>query len=333
MQEILNDVKNGKRQNWRGKKMDSELLSDSYLRIGMKNKGERVNCCGNWLDFKNNEDGTSRLHRANFCKVRLCPMCSWRRSKKIFGQVSKIMDYIEAEKKYKYIMLTLTAKNVIGEKLSDEINKYVYAFKLLTKRKEFKSVVKGWFRTLEVTHNWKREDYHPHIHAVLAVDEEYAERGKNYITHAQWIQLWRSCMELDYDPDVEVRKIKPKSVDEKGDIGAVAEVAKYTAKAGDYILKLNYEQKHFIEIDAVREELEKKTDEAVSILDTALHGRRLIANGGRFKEVHKILKLDDAIDGDLINTDNEEIRADLNYVLVRYIWKKNLQDYYKTKEL
>lgn len=333
MQETLYDLKNGKIVNWKGRKIDSELLGESYFRLGMVSKAIRVQQCSSWLEFKEFTDGTKKLHKSDFCKVRLCPMCSWRRSKKVFGQVSKVMDYMELKEKYKYIFLTLTAKNVPGEVLSDEIDKYFYAFKLLVARKEFKKVVKGWFRCFEVTHNWQRDDYHPHFHIVLAVDEDYAQRDKQYIPHSQWVQLWKSCMGIDYDPSVKVNMIKPIGDNEKDYKKAVAEVAKYAVKAGDYIFNLVKEQESLMRIESVRKECEKLTDECVKIIDTALHNRRLIASGGKFKEIHKLLNLDDALDGDLINTDNEdEIRSDLAYILVRYVWKKNFKDYYKLEK-
>ena len=47
-----------------------------------------------------------------------------------------------------------------------------------------------------------------------------------------------------------------------------------------------------------------------------LQNRHLVAFGGKFKEIHKKLNLDDSIDGDLIHTDNEnKLRNDLSYTL------------------
>lgn len=334
MQESLYDVKNGRAVNWKGKKQKSISLGESYQRLGLDNKAMRVQKCGSYLVFKEFIDKTSKLYQADFCKVRLCPMCAWRRSKKIFGQVSKVMDYIEQNNKYKYIFLTLTVKNVPGDLLSEELDKLFYALKLLLDRKEFKAISRGWFRCLEVTHNWERDDYHPHFHMVIAVDEEYAQRDKQYIKHEQWIQLWRSCLGVDYDPIVDVRAIKPIGEDGKDYKKAVAEVAKYAVKANDLILELEDSQKQFMKMDEVREYCEKRTDEAVGIMDSALHNRRLIAFGGRFREVHRLLNLDDAVKGDLINTDNEDdIRSDLAYILVRYVWSNEFKDYLKIGEM
>lgn len=49
-------------------------------------------------------------------------MCAWRRSLKIFGQVSKVMDHVEKNYNYRYIFLTLTVKNCYGEDLKDTLD-------------------------------------------------------------------------------------------------------------------------------------------------------------------------------------------------------------------
>ena len=81
--EILSDKdKNGKERPWRDNKLKTLELAESYKRLGMK-KSYRVAECGTYLEYKRFfEDNSRKLHQANFCKVRLCPMCSWRRSRK-----------------------------------------------------------------------------------------------------------------------------------------------------------------------------------------------------------------------------------------------------------
>ena len=76
-------------------------------------------------------------------------MCSWRRSLKIFGQVSRVMDYVEENYNYRYIFLTLTVKNCYGEDLRDTLDLMTKSFNKLSERKAFKQAVKGYFRSLE----------------------------------------------------------------------------------------------------------------------------------------------------------------------------------------
>ena len=119
---ILKDInKKGKDNKWRDRHLEKNNLADSYKRLGDK-KYYRVLDCSTFLEFGVTKSSSLKLLQANFCKVRLCPMCAWRRSLKTFGQVSKVMDYVEENYDYKYIFLTLTVKNCYGEDPKDTLD-------------------------------------------------------------------------------------------------------------------------------------------------------------------------------------------------------------------
>ena len=320
---VLNDIsKSGKERPWVNKKLNTLDLAESYKRLGYINKHYRVKDCGTFLEFRRYQNQSLKLNQANFCKVRLCPMCSWRRSLKIYGQVSKVMDHAVNLYDYVFIFLTLTCRNVSGEELSNTIDNLFHAFNLLTKRKKFKQSIKGYFRALEITHNLDKnslyyDTYHPHFHIVLAVNKSYFDGGKNYISQMEWTSLWKSCLKVDYTPIVDVRRFK--DTNGKGISKSIAETAKYTVKDTDYIVK-----------DELNNIDEVMTDSAVLILDKAMAYRRLTAFGGTLKFIHKELNLDDAEDGDLVNTDSDDdIRDDLEYIIERYFWNIGYKQYYK----
>lgn len=321
--EILSDKdKKGKERPWRTNKLKTLALAESYKRLGMK-KGYRVAECSTYLEYKKwLSDNTVKLYRANFCKVRLCPMCAWRRSKKIYGQVSKVMDKALEDKEYRFLFLTLTCKNVEGEELSKTLDKLFHSFKKMSERKVFKKAIKGWFRALEVTHNLNEgsksyDTYHPHFHIILMINKSYFNDPNYYISQSEWTSLWKDCLGVDYSPRVDIRAFKSNNKTQTAK--SVAEVATYTVKDNDYIVKN--------EDGTVNEEL---TDSAVWILDKALSRRRLVAFGGELKAIHKKLNLDDAIDGRLEDGDiEEEIREDLNYVIEQYQWKIGYNQYVK----
>lgn len=265
-------------------------------------------------------------------------MCSWRRSLKVFGQVSKIMDYVEECHNYRYIFLTLTVKNCYGEDLKDTLDLMTSAFNKMNQRKPFKRAVKGYFRSLEVTYNSERfitqemyykkpqyfkslgleigdnnpsfDTYHPHFHMILAVNDSYFNDPKYYLSQESWTNLWKSSLKVDYAPIVDVRRLKKNKGKE------VAEVAKYTVKPDDYLIKND------------NGDVEKDiTDGVVKTLDNALHRKRLIAFGFIFKDIHKELNLDDAEDGNLVDTENDELREDLTDTILRYQWNIGIKNY------
>lgn len=311
---ILKDInKKGKDNNWKERKKDNLNLADSYKRLGDK-KYYRVIDCSTFLEFGVTKTSSLKLLQANFCKVRLCPMCAWRRSLKIFGQVSKVMDHVEQNYNYRYIFLTLTVKNCYGEDLKDTLDLMTSAFNKMNQRKAFKKAIKGYFRSLEITYNKEDDTYHPHFHLILAVNKSYFTDKDYYLSQENWTRLWKESLKVNYTPVVDVRRVKSK---DKNFSKVIAETAKYTVKSEDFLIKK--------EDGKINEAL---TDEVVATLDKALHRKRLVSFGFLFKEIHRQLKLDDAENGDLKKTDNEdELRDDLTDIILRYQWNIGIKNY------
>lgn len=281
------------------KKEASQELAKVYKVMHLDSRSARVHECGSYLEY-HLTDSDKKLHLANFCKDRLCPMCNWRRSLKIFSQVSRVMDKLEADG-YQFLFLTLTVKNCSAERLPDTCQMLFDGWrKLYNKKGIFKKSIAGTFRSLEVTRNRKTGEFHPHLHVVLAVTPDYFA-GRNYISQSKWVDLWASCCALDYCPIVDIRRIKPGS---KGLSGAVAEASKYAVKSADFLTGSMPEQVAY-----------------VSAFLSALTGRRLCAFTGVFDKVRKELALDDVENGDLVHVDAEELREDVAYMVVKYSWK------------
>lgn len=279
------------------KKKDALLLADVYDRLGLDGRMARVADCGSFLEYHVTPEA-KMLHSANFCKDRLCPMCNWRRSLKIFGQVSQVMDELERQQ-YRFLFLTLTVRNCSSEDLPATVQVLYDGWRqLYHKHKIFRRSIEGTFRSLEITRNFKAGTYHPHLHVILAVRPDYFRCG--YIPQSDWSYMWRSCCSLDYNPIVDIRTIKP---NDKGLSGAVAEVAKYAVKSSDFLRGTS-------------------DDMARTAWDflTALSGRRLCSFTGIFTKVRKALALDDIESGDLINVDGNDLRDDVAYMIVRYRW-------------
>ena len=314
---VLRDVsKAGKVNNWQEKKCKSLILSNVYKDLEFYSKFERVYNCGSFLEFKQFHDGSLKLNKANFCKDRLCPLCSWRRSLKIFGQVSQIMDVLSKDTSKGYIFVTFTIKNVSGEQLAATIDQLMKGYHNLFRTKKIKRLIKGGFRALEITHNTNRhsksfDTFHPHLHCIFSVDSNYCNskyRDRDYITQKEWVELWRNSLDIDYNPIVFVENIK-KSADNLKK--SVCEVAKYSVKDSDFLNEDN---------DLMRR--------AVYHLTTGINGRRLISFRGDFAKVKKELGLDDIVDGDLIHTDvQEDINEDLGYVILKYRWNIGFYNY------
>jgi plasmid rolling circle replication initiator protein Rep len=295
-----NSINLGKMQEKHEKTM---LLAASYYRIGDKRKALRTLECGTYLGFAEIPGEGMRLVEANFCDGRLCPTCNWRRSLRIYSTTSQIMDCLDRTygKKIKYLFLTLTVKNIPGDKLSETIDTMADAYKRMTNNRAWKRRVKGAMRTLEVTVNHETQEYHPHYHLILVVDGKYATKNdETYWTHADWQHAWQQAARLDYKPDVSIERVKGRR---KG----IAEISKYVAKDADYILPDN----------------ETETDRIVTDLDKHLYKRRLISYTGLMREARISLGIGDPERAPL----TDEVRGDIANAIQRYHWSAGLGCY------
>lgn len=307
----LNDKKNNKPVPWRPKKIRTIQLSESMHRLGMNKKANRVWWCGSALAFLENlETGNKKLHSADFCRERLCPMCQWRKSLKVFHQVSKVMDRTQEEHQNLVpLFLTLTMQNCTDGELKEKITDIFQSWNRLLAHRKIKRIVQGWFRALEVTYNKEKDTFHPHIHAIILVDKSYFKKdNKDYMQTTDWVQMWRTAMKLDYDPICDIRKVNRT----KGKYKAVAEVAKYTLKDTEFITSDN-----------------DLTDKLVEVLSVSLRGRRLFAFGGILKQIAKQIGIEELAEGDLIHIDDDKIRDDVATALVLYRWNFGLANYFK----
>lgn len=315
--EILQDYSStGKERPWKLHKKENLRLVELYKKARIKDinliSDSRLfdlEHCGDTLTFLQNAEGKKKLKTANFCRVRLCPMCQWRRSLKMFSQVKKITDKIlENDKSTRFIFGTFTIKNTDAENLEACINTLNKKFKYLVDQKKtfapakkLKQNLLGYLKAVEVTYNSKDKTYHPHLHVIFAVKSTFFKNSSNYMTKKEWIELWQKALGVDYKPQTDIRAIK------SGTAKAVAEVAKYPVKTAP-ILSLN-------------------DDEAVEVLKTltlSLNKKRFVSYGGIFKTVKQELKLVDIeTDKDLINVDIEQQERfnAVTAVLFRYNFK------------
>lgn len=310
----------GKTKPWKNKKIKNVELANIYYDLSQHKddyyykKAEKLLACGNELYYNIDTNGLMTLAKANSCHVKLCPICSWRRSRKLQAQLTTVISEVAKNEKYKFIFLTLTIPNCTGEQLTITLNQMMRGWTNLTKRKKWKDNIIGWYRVLEITHNLNPKSksyntYHPHFHCLLVVDKKYCDKSNsNYIKQSEWLEMWQQVMHNDTITQVNIKTVK-----NDGNINhALLELAKYSVKDSDYIVPYDWQ-------------LSKET---VAILDTALHRRRLVAFGGILKNIHKQLNLDDPIDGDLVHIDDNATSDNDKQAMLCFFWHYGYQQYY-----
>lgn len=300
-------------EKWNKKKQNQELIEKIYFELSQTEKdknnksyyqkrADRLHNCGTYLKFKEclkGCAGSKHLIDANFCTLRLCSMCQWRKSLFVYHQFLTVAHEIENIcPGLKYVFLTLTGKNVSAKKLPSELTHYLKSFKRLSQYKAFKAI-KGMFRTLEISYNSKENTYHPHFHIIGVVQKSYFTDTLQYISQDKLTSLWKKAFQVSYNPIVDIRKVRKNKKNQETAIqkikqinnnlsGAAAEVAKYSVKFSDILNS-------------------KNKNEVVKVLDHSLNRRRLVGYTGIMKTAYQNLKLNNVDDSDLVDVDGIEL--------------------------
>jgi plasmid rolling circle replication initiator protein Rep len=323
-----------KDEKWDARRSESDRIKELYQGTDYDALAGRIEVCSKRLGLAmmvDPETGVIKLnlHSAQFCRVRHCAVCQWRRTLKNYSKAFKIFPQVIADyPKHQYILLTLTLVNPSMKELRDTLKEMNLAWNRLTQRKDFPA--DGWTRSTEVT---RAEDDrpHPHFHCLLMVPPSYFS-GSKYLSQEAWTNLWRDVMKLNYNPIVDVRKVKPKNgtVDIER---AIVETMKYTVKPSDIIGESD-------------DNINEKDREWLVNLTTALHNTRAFASGGIIKTYLKKheeerkrqneerkrqgkVPLDDYVH---INEEVESLIEENQLGLVFADWHKNINQYIITDE-
>ena len=319
---LIDKSSRGRERPWRVYKQLSQFLAEAYSDLEWQSLARRVGTCASYLLFSECSQSRShpkKLKRANFCKDRLCTTCQWRKSMRQYHTSLELaQEALRRNPTLKFVFLTLTVPNVALRDLSGAIDDLFESWRRVYQRKEVKSVVKGYLRALEVTYNHERNDWHPHIHAVLAVPSSYF-KGGSYISRGRWLELWQEATRMPQITQVDVRRIKTKR---KGvdplEVG-FAEASKYGVKpwstkrrvSVNRLLKELYIDREDLKGHAWLRLTREKTAEVVEQLREALEHRRLVQTGGIFREIKRELNLKDGEDKDpdLVNVTDEKVEC------------------------
>lgn len=178
----------------------------------MKRAGRMGQCSRNIIVTLDSATGELRVAKATLCRDRLCPICSWRLAmQRTFEMQQTIARVLDEHPGTRGLMLTLTVKNCDRHNLGDTIGEMCRAFTKLKKHRKFDRFILGYARSVEVTYSARYDNFHPHIHALLLVPEDYNARS---ITQPEWATMWRKAAGLDYDPVVDVRYAYRKDEDD-----------------------------------------------------------------------------------------------------------------------
>lgn len=263
---------------------------------------QRINECAQLLEFKlapDADEGQLRFKLTNtrFCRVRHCPVCQWRRSLMWKAKAYQVLPKIvEAYPTSRWLFLTLTVQNCPIDELRTTLQWMNQSYQRMVQRKVWPAT--GWLRSTEVTRS-KNGSAHPHFHCLLMVPASYF--GLDYMKQADWVDLWKKCLRVDYQPILDVRAVKQG----KQPMGLVPELLKYCTKESDMVA----DREWFLE------------------LTRQMHKMRCVTTGGVLKAYLRELEQDPE---DLIGESDEPDQVDEGSL---YFGWRRLQQKYRLVDL
>lgn len=229
----------------------------------IQEQAEKVRLCGTRITV-GTVQGKEKVTSANFCRLRLCPLCQRRKSLKTYAEISRLVAALPSRT---WVHIVLTLRNVSAAELQQTIDKlFKDSTALLRKNSQMQNAFNGALRCLEVTYNSESKTFHPHLHILLTGDKSLNNNSRKRISRKLLQQLWKEAAQLDYLPQVHI--------DYTVDEGVVAEIAKYCVKPL---------------------ELQLPSDERAQVIEqlyTVLHGRRLVQSYGEIRTTLARLKID-----------------------------------------
>lgn len=282
-------------------KLQTNDIIIKFYETGFTKESEKIKQCGNFLEFalKENQitkETKNKLAGANFCKNRFCPMCNWRRVRNITGQLKDAFSVIQEKQKVATLFLTLTVSNPDVKDLKSTIAKMNKSFKKMSETKAFNNAVLGYFKSIEILGDkTPKGQAHPHFHILLIVKESYFKKS-DYLNKAQWTEMWRKSLGVEYTPVVDVRRIKSKNENFSDIDSAIIETVKYSVK---------------------HTELVNRSNDDFYYLYTQTKGMRFISAGGILKEHLNLIKIDE----DLINLKKENEALWIEICRLIYTWQ------------
>lgn len=264
---------------WDQHRSNSDTIASHYRGTDHQRYAERISFCSELLDFKLVPSPTGtyqlKLSSARFCHVRTCVVCTWRKSLMYRARAFKaIPPLIEAHPNMRFLFMTLTLKNCEITELKDTIKHLNKSFTRLAKRRTWPGL--GYLKTVEVTRGCDRS-VHPHLHVIVGVKPSYFSHG--YIRQDEWVQAWKECLKVDYNPIMDVQALKA----EDSMVGLLTEVIKYQTKPNDLLFA---DREWFLEYTR------------------QIHGTKAIAFGGVFREYFRNFDRN-VTDEDLIGSDED----------------------------
>lgn len=279
-------------------KIKSHCFDPSY----MKYVENMVQGCAGQLKFWALESGEKQVFDANFCHMRLCPVCNGRRVLRADYLMQQVMNKVCSDYGAEFVYLRFDFLKADGDNLREVIKELKKAWKRFVGYRGVKEVISGWFRAVRIKKCMKNGKwdgtYQLCIYAILSVEPGCFRRSKV----EQFGQLWNKVIGVDGRSLVKLEKTQENAV----------RFAACAVSESDF-LKTRLPEKESVKV--VRDYTE------------ALRRQRTTAYGGWMEKAAISLGAENLEDGDLIHIEDETVTEETADFIETYYWHYGVQDY------
>lgn len=144
----------------------SSFYKDASAENELSKKSESILKCGSNLFFEHffDENNTTRLAGANFCKHRLCPYCAWRWHIKYAKIIEKTFEIL-GQKEFYHLVLTIPNVKYINKEFLINLRQNSTEFMKKTLKCE------DYLISFEITIG-KDGTFHPHYHILCILKDK-----------------------------------------------------------------------------------------------------------------------------------------------------------------
>lgn len=225
----------------------------------LRKQSKAMSLCSRALHFEQDSD-SFRFVSAEFCRVRSCPVCQWRRSMRWVARFHERLPLLMRDfSSHRFLLLTLTVRNVSVNDLKSTFSCMQSAWARLRKLKQFSLIADlgGYLKSFEVTRS-ASDQAHPHFHILLHVPASYFV-GSSYLTQSDWTDMWRRSLRVNYQPVVDIRVVGgrrtyqlPGETAYQKIFRGVLETVKYETKVGELIYFPDFFRKMVLQLRGKR---------------------------------------------------------------------------------
>jgi hypothetical protein len=152
------------------------------------------------------------------------------------------------------------------------------------------------------------------------VNPSYFTHG--YLSQEKWKQLWKDCLRLDYDPVVDIRKVKPKKQSVDSTVYSNVNATAKDSEVNSIILGILEVVKYCVKPDDL-----VKDPEWLLELTKQMHKTRSIGLGGIFKKYLSEYEPEDLINADI----EDEVELKDEDMMLIFDWGEIVRRYTQRK--